>query len=242
MNEQLLGDVAFYGITALVALLIFAGLFLLAWRIYRMFSKKAEGGEEETAAINQTVHKLSEMLAEVEKDSNRAGVLLSDAENYTMQLVKLVQGIALKAERMVGEIETLNFALTAIAGRDPLRIAEAAGRVRDEHIRTLMLCKVRNDEYWQDTAMLISAQVGTLAQWERGYRTFASNLLADVSQAKARAAALTAALELTGASRPLLQIEAWLGQAAGLLQLEGRPGLRQAAKELPSVNAGLLLK
>lgn len=235
-----LTDLAYYTVAGGIALLVLAGLFLLTWKLFK--AKTEHESVDETDAIAQTMDNLSKILSEAEKDSNRAGVLLSDAETHTQTLVNLVQGIALKSEVMAQEVETLNNALAAIASRDVLKIAQAAGQVRDIHIRTLMLCKARNEDYWQDTAMLISTQVGTLQQWERGYRVFASNLLSEVSKAKSQAAALTAALELTGTSRPLLQIQAGLGEATGYLQLQRRPGLYKAAKELPAINAGLMLK
>lgn len=235
-------NVVYYAVIELIVLFALTGLFVLGKRLLDFMKSKADKPEEEMGEIVQSVKRLDKVLADAEQDSNRAGVLLSDAETCAGQLVKLIQGIALKAEDMAAEMETLNQALAAIAARDPLQVAQAAGRVRDDHVRTLMLCNIRNEEYWQDTAMLISAQIGVLAQWEAGYRKFTGNLLAEVSQAKARAAGLTAALELTGASRPLLQIQARLHEANQALQLRDRPGLYKATKELPSVNSGLLLK
>jgi hypothetical protein len=240
-----LTDLAFYAIAGGITLIVLAGLFVLGWKLFKLFKAKDEAertDEPEQTLSMRAIRNLGRILEEAEKDSNKAGELLCDAETYTLQLVKLIQGIALKAEAMAAEIDTLNNALTAIADRDPLKIAQAGGQVRDEHIRTLMLCKVHNSDYWQDTAMLISAQVGTLQQWEKGYRIFTSNLLGEVSQTKAKAAALTAALELTGTSRPLLQVQAGLSEASGYLQLQRRPGLYKAAKELPAINAGLMLK
>lgn len=235
-----LTDLAYYAIVGGITLTILAGLFWLGLKLFKKTQNAAE--QPETLPITKTMGSLSKVLAEAEKDSNKAGVLLFDAQTYTQTLVNLIQGIALKAEVMAEESEVLNSALSAIASRDILQIAQAAGQVKDEHIRTLMICKIRNEAYWQDTAILISTQVGTLNQWEKGYRTFASNLLSEVSKAKAQAAALTAALELTGTSRPLLQIQTGLNEATSYLQLSRRPGLQQAAKELPAINAGLMLK
>ena len=103
-----------------------------------------------------------------------------------------------------------------------------------------MLTKVRDTGYWQDTSMLIATQIGTLTQWQQGYRRFASNLLSEVSKAKSQLSAQTAALELVGTSRPLLQAQANLGEAQAYLQLQRQPGLHEAAKQLPAINAGLL--
>ena len=244
MNTENLTDLASYAITGGITLIVLAGLFILGWKLFKLFKAKneAEQAEPEQALSLRAVRNLGRILDEAEKDSSKAGVLLLDAATYTQNLVNLIQGIALKSEAMATEAQVLNDALAAITSRDILRIAQAAGMVKDEHIRTLMLGKVRNEEYWQDTSLLIAAQVGTLTQWERGYRQFASNLLSEVSKAKAQTAALSAALELTGASRPLLQVQSGLTEAGAYLQLERRPGLHKAAKELPAINAGLMLR
>jgi hypothetical protein len=163
-----------------------------------------------------------------------------DAQTYTQNLVDLIQAIAMKAEAMQQEADILQTALESISTQEPLKIAQAAGEVKDQHIRTLMLTKVRDAGYWQDTSILIATQVGTLTQWQQGYRTFASNLLSEVSKAKAQLSAQTAALELVGTSRPLLQAQANLGEAQHYLQLQRNPGLHEAAKQLPAINAGLL--
>lgn len=242
MEYQNLIDVVIYLGYAALAIVILVGLGWLAWRLYQAKLKPQIEEELEQQEAITAMDNLAGVLAQAEQDSNKAGLLLVDANTYAQSLVNLVQGIALKAEAMQEETDVLNKALEAIASQDPLKIAQAGGQIKDEHIRTLMFCKVRNAGYWQDTAILIGAQMGTLQQWERGYRTFASNLLSEVGKAKSQLASLTAALELTGTSRPLLQIQASLNDATGYLQLERRPGLYQAAKELPTINAGLLLK
>lgn len=231
------------GVIVLIAL---AGLGWAALKLWKVNQAKEKAINEpvdpQQGAIVQTMNSLAKILEEAEKDSNKASLLLLDAQVHTRNLVSLIQGIALKSEAMAQEIADLNAALAAIASHDILQIAQAAGLVKDSDIRSLMLCKIRNEGYWQDTALLIGAQVGTLTQWERGYRTFTSNLLSEVSQAKAQLAGLDAALELTSASRPLLQVQAGLNEAGNYLQLERRPGLYRATKELPAVNAGLMLR
>lgn len=243
MNTEFLSNLTYYAIAGGITLLVLAGLFILAWKLFHFFkakSNEAADAHQEQAA--QTVKNLAVLLAEAEKDSNKASLVLLDAQTHTQTLVNLVQGIALKAETMAAEIDTLNAALEAISSRDPLQIATAAGKLHDQHIRTLMLGRIKNLEYWQDTSHLIAAQVGTLAQWEKGYRVFSSNLLSEIAKTKAQLAALDAALELTGTSRPLLQAQANLTEATHFLQLERRPGLYQMTKQLPAINAGLAVR
>lgn len=241
MNIESLTDLIYYAIYGGITLIVLTGLFILGLKLFKFFKSKDEQDSlTEASPIGLAMQNLSTILAEMERDASKASLLILDAETYTQTLVNLIQGIALKAEAMAEEIDTLNLALSAIAEQDPLQIAKSAGRVRDTHIRTLMLGRVRNLDYWQNTAMLVSAQVGTLVQWEKGYRTFAGNLLAEVSKAKSQLVAQSAALELAGAARPLLQTQANLNEAQACLQLERNPAIGQAARELPAINAGLL--
>lgn len=237
-----------------VIALLAGGLFLavlafVGWKLYQIRRrirhaerKEAEQDPPEAEPIIQNLRLLRRTLARAEDDERAAGIHLTDAKTYTQNLVNLIQAIVLKAESMAQEVESLQAALEAIAGGDPLEIARAAGNVEDTHIRTLMLCNVRDAGYWQDTARVIAAHVGTLSQWQRGYRAFSSNLLAEVSKAKSQLTAQAAALELTGTAGPLLQAQANLAQAQRYLQLETKPGLYEAAKTLPAVNAGLLTR
>lgn len=238
----LLGEI----VAKVLMVIVLFGLAFLGWRVFKVWWQSrqaklsAELAEPEAGAITENMQNLSKILADVERDGSKASLLLLDAQTYTQNLVDLIAAIALKAEAMAQEADILQDALASITSQDPLQIAQAAGRVGDQHIRTLMLTKVKDLAYWQDTSMLIATQVGTLTQWQQGYRRFASNLLSEVSKAKSQLAAQTAALELVGTSRPLLQAQANLGEAQHYLQLQRNPGLHEAAKQLPAINAGLL--
>lgn len=225
----------------LALLLMLYSLWCFLWPHLRaLLAEPPQSPIDEAPEITGTVKNLAQLLADVERDTSKASLLLLDAQTYAGHLVNLVQAITLKAEGMAVEAEQLEAALAAITSGDPLEIARAAGGVGDAHIRALMLCRAKNSDYWQDTAILISTQRGTLQQWTKGYRVFASNLMGEIAKAKAQLAAAAAALELVGASRPLLQVQDSLEQAAGLLQVQRKPGLREAARQLPPINAGLL--
>ncbi len=203
--------------------------------------KGSKPDEPDMQQIEQTVGGLARVLADVERDSSKASILLCDAEQYTVTLVALIKTIVLKVQTMRAEVCQLRGASDAIASGDPMQIAQAAGNVKDRHIQSLMLCNVPAvDGYWVDVTRLASAQLGTLEQWSDSYDHFASNLLAEVSMQKAKLTALTASLELIGAARPLLQIEANLNEAQTYLQPQRRPELAQSLKSLPSANIGLL--
>ncbi|MCG3208605.1 MAG: hypothetical protein FOGNACKC_02216 [Anaerolineae bacterium] len=195
---------------------------------------------ENQAEITDSIARLSKILAMLEKDTSQAAQLLVDAEVHTETLVRLITGTALKAEKMATDSAEIQALLDAIETKDPIRIYRAAAAVNDPHIRTLALAKVHDDGYWQNVGMLCAAQVGTLALWQRTYREFTTNLLADVSNAKASFAANTAALEMGKASRPLATAMAQLGQAQNLLQIQRRPEGERIVRGLPAASAGLL--
>lgn len=201
---------------------------------------KTEPAIAESEPIRTSVRQISALLDEMEKDTSQAEKMLLDAQQYTATLVKLVRGIATKAEAMQADIDQLNAALEAIESQQPLSIARAAGQVRDEHLRDLLLANLTDAGYWQDVGRTVAAQVGTLSLWQRSYRQFVTNLLTEVSQVKTRLAASTAALELTAAGRPLLQVQAHLDESQTLLQIQRRPALARHARNLPAINAGLL--
>lgn len=196
---------------------------------------------EEAPVIQQNLAGLDKILFDLEQDSSAASLRLLDADQYTTNLVALIKGIVLKAEAMQAEIIGLQTASQAIAGGDPLQIAAAAGQVKDRHIRELLLCDARpGNGYWLNVTRLIAVQLSAIEQWAIGYDKFASQLLAEVSGQKARMAALTASLELTGTARPLLEIQSRLNEAQSYLQPQRRPALLPIFKSLPAINAGLL--
>lgn len=202
---------------------------------------KGKGKGEEMQQIEQTVGGLARILADVEQDSSKASTLLCDAEKYTETLVALIKAIVLKAQTMRAEVFQLQAASEAIASGDLMQIAQAAGNVKDSHIRSLMLCNMpAGGGYWIDLTRMVSAQLGTLEQWSANYDTFASHLVNEVAAQKTRLTALSASLELAGTARPLLGIQANLDEAQYYLQPQRRPELAQSLKSLPPVNSGLL--
>lgn len=196
---------------------------------------------EGAGEIKQSITNLSQTLADIEQDSSRASLMLLDAEQHAANLVALVKGVVLKAEAMKGEAEGLKVALAALADRDLTRMAQAAGSVKDPHIRELMLCRAQLDgSYWLDVTRLVATHLGTLEQWTASYDLFASDLLAEISGQKTRLAALTASLELVGTARPMLQLNAKLDEAQAYVQPQRRPELARSLKALPAINARLL--
>lgn len=240
---------------AISALFLLWGLWSFAVRVARVIlpllfttqtvdldpAPPAPASIEEAPAIRQNLAGLDEILFDLELGSSAASLRLLDADQYAANLVGLIKGIVLKAEAMQAEAVGLQTAAQAIATRDPLQVAAAAGRVKDRHIRELLLCDAQPDNgYWLNVARLIAVQLGTIEQWATGYDKFASQLLAEVSGQKARMSALAASLDLMGTARPLLEIQSRLDEAQTYLQPERQPALVPAFKSLPAINAGLL--
>jgi len=193
-------------------------------------SEPAEAGE-----IATSLQALTTTLAQVEQDKNAATLLMTDARTQSTLLVAMIKAIAQKAEAYERQGEELDEAMAAIADGDPVKVAQAAGRVSDQHIRELMLCDVKDPGYWQNVARTIAAECGTLQQWAEGYKRFSGRLLLDFSRAKAQLTALNAASDLVDVARPLATINRNVDAASKHLQLNGRPGLA-AAGELPAFN------
>ncbi len=183
----------------------------------------AQNADPETAEMKQTISGLARTLADLETDGNQASLLILDARQKADILVGLAQTVARRAEEMHREAEGLQNALTAIEANEPLALARAAGQVKDEHIRDLLLCNVQMPDYWSSLARLTATQLGTLEQWAGRYNKFVETMLSEISQAKTRLTGLTASLEMAGAIRPMLQVQANLDEAGQCLRLAQRP-------------------
>jgi len=224
-----------------LAIIGLVGLGFVQWAIDFLRIEPTQPEPEELTTIKTSVDNLQSVLSELETDTTKAHILISDANVYTSTLVRLIKGIALKAEQMTTEAEALDKALEAIQTGDKLKIARAAGQIQDSHLRQLMLTNVKTPTYWQGVAQTVAAQLGTLNQWSTGYEQFIGNLLADVSEAKARSTALLASKELAIVARPMLTIQANLDDAQSSLQLQRKIHIGREVGQLPTVNAGLLM-
>ncbi len=187
--------------------------------------------------IPRTLQGLEHILTTIEKDSSQAAILVQDAEEYTDVLVDLIKAIVRRAEGMETEQEYLTTAATAIKSRDEMEIAEAAGLVRDNQIREMMLADVNlSNDYWVSVMKLVATQLGTLRQWEEAYNTYASQLISEVSSQKTRLAALKASIELLETAPAVLLIERGLDDAKRLLRLRGSPEAARSVKHIPAVS------
>lgn len=186
----------------------------------------------ESKAIVESVRNMATVLARVEQDRNAATLLMGEAQTQSTMLVSLIKAIARKADDYDRQIETLSNAMTAITGGNPLDVAQAAGKVSDAHIQSLMLTDVHDSDYWLNVNRVIAAQSGSLQRWSAGYRRFAARLLLDFGRLKAQLTTLEAAGDLVDVARPLVTVQTNLNAAGNYLQLKNRPGL-EAAEVLP---------
>lgn len=176
---------------------------------------------EEIEPMARTIDNLGDILTQLDRDTTESRRLATDAAVYAGELVNLAQGLALKEEDLATEAESLRAALAAIESQDPLKIAIAAGGLRDEHLRTLMFCEAENPAYWRGVVRVVGAQYGSAQQWHAAYLEATGRLLTSIGAAKARIRELHATRELTEIKAPLLQVEDNLLRAGNCLKLPG---------------------
>ena len=211
----------------------------LATQVDRLGQNPQITQQMKAVQIPRTLQGLGHILAAIEKDSSQAAKLVQDAEEYTAVLVDLIKAIVHKAEGMELEREHLTTASAAIRNRDEMEIAQAAGLIRDNHVREMMLAEINMaNGYWVSVMKVIATQLGTLKQWEEAYNTYAAQLLTEVSSQKTRLAVLRASIELLETAPAILLIERGLDDAQQLLQLRDSPEAARSVKYIPALSAG----
>ena len=150
---------------------------------------------------------LAMTVSKMQRSGDKSGTLIQDTQRQTAALVDLIKSLSRKSRAMAEQAQSLDEALTAIVSHDAIQIAKAAGAVKDEHIRTLMLEPYENTPagYWETVSRLVATQFGTAQRWQREYAQLSANLIAEVSTIKARLTAVIAQLDAAEVARPLLQ-------------------------------------
>lgn len=175
------------------------------------------GGREATALTKD----LSKTVVALERYGDKSGELVREAQLQTAALVGLVKALATKATDMAAVAESFQGAFTAINTADPIQVAQAAGRVKDGHIRDLMLLPYEQGDaaYWQNVSRLIASQLGAAERWQNEYSKMAGSLMGEVATIKTRLIAASAHIEMARAARPLLQAQVNLDTAAHHLRI-----------------------
>lgn len=164
---------------------------------------------------------LAETIISLDRHGARSGDLIISVESQTAALVEIVKKLAIKSTDLASVAASFNFALEAIAGEDSKQIALAAGKVKDKHIRNLMLLPYDQGDsaYWQNAMTLIATQLGNAERWQGEYSKMAVSLMAEVSQIKTGLTAALAQIEAAETARPLLQAKVNLETAGRYLRL-----------------------
>lgn len=234
--SSVLGAVAFIALLGLVAM---HGRQLISL-IISAFTDAPENPAEKPApgepdpdreAAGMTKDLAKTVLA-LERYGSKSYNLIQDAQLQTVALVDLVKMLSAKSAEMQQSAESFREALEAIAGNDRLQMAHAAGKVRDQHIRDLMLQPETEADYsyWQNVSRLIATQLGNAERWQDEYAKLSGSLMSEVTTIKTRLTAVAAHVEMAQAARPLLQAQTNLDTAARYLRIS--VGERSSAKQL----------
>jgi len=217
--------------------------FLMLWALYAGLARAAAwvipnllGTEdikldqpEEVKAVDNRLGRLNTALSKLtEADIDQAAAHIRDATAEAVQVFRLAQGVAKKAQNLAQRETVLGEALAAIANRDRLKMAEIGGRLAwDQILQSAMLSEVawENEVYWSASAKMLAKQKGELAYWQVGCSDYAAALIERVSDSKSRVTALMIASDFIWASRALTEIDASLAGATDALCLHS-PGLR----------------
>lgn len=164
---------------------------------------------------------LVQTVVSLDRHGGKSADLIESVESQTAALVEIVKKLAIKSTDLSEVAESFNVAIEAIVSEDPKQIALAAGKVRDRHIRNLMLLPFSqgNNAYWENAMNLIATQLGSAQRWQAEYSKMAVSLMGEVSQIKTGLTAALAHIEAAETARPLLQAKVNLETAGRYLRL-----------------------
>lgn len=211
------------GALLVLAILGLIGLYLkqgLTW-LTKSDSAQSEKQAGETDQAQALTKDLTQTVISLERYGQRSESLLIEAERQTLALVELVKGLTRKSSEMGQIAASFEYALDALATDDPKQIALAAGRVKDEHIRHLMLLPYDQGDsaYWQHIITLVAVQLGNAQRWQAEYSQLSVGLMGEVSIIKTKLVAVAAQIEAAQVARPLLQAKVNLDSVGQYLRL-----------------------
>lgn len=207
-----------------LALVLAYGDKIIAW-LKSAFDFEADPdpdqGQPEQKQAEAITRDLSQAVISLDRHGAESGELIESVESQTSALVEIVKKLAIKSTDLASVAASFKFALEAIASKEPTKIALAAGKVKDRHIRNLMLLPYTegNADYWASTSNLIATQLGNAERWQSEYSKMAVSLMAEVNQIKTGLTAAMAQIEAAETARPLLQAKVNLDQAGRYLRL-----------------------
>lgn len=230
-----------------VVYLVFQGVKLLARLFPDLFSFEMSDDTDQTETteaddVTDAMEALGERLADIETNRDEAIRKLQDADVLASTLVGLIQRTVAKAKNLARECELMETALSALTSGDPMRIAQAAGRLNDDHIRNLMLETNGDDGYHTSLVHLIATQTGALRSSSEALRGLSVTWIESLTRYRAQTARLAVVIDALDAARPIASIDASLRVAQTFLMMYGRGDLQQVTRNLPTGQVGPLIE
>ena len=207
---------------------------VFGWEETRITIGEAETKNDfaETAAIFATSQQLEKALEAARQERSEARKHLSDAQQYSLHLGRLIKAFALQSVDYAREGERLERVLQALKGDDREALAIAAARINDAGLRELLLTRA-GSQFQAGVTELVAHQMSSARTWGQNYDQLTARLLTTFAAIKGRMASLEAVYSAAEVAGPLAQVQANLDQAMLHLSLENRPGLEPVAQNLP---------
>ena len=190
----------------------------------------AHAGQEEDQAeavqhvVENNLRGIEAALSRLDADRASAMERIRQAQALSNQLVKVI-GSAMRDYEHMGE-KALSFgdALTALATGKPTEIAQAAGKIEDGQLRTLMLECLRNpDEAFRSRlSEMVAAQLGVVQRNAAACRRLALQTMPQLAAYKVQHERLMAMHRAYDLAEPLLLVDEHLRQAQAYLELPMR--------------------
>jgi len=221
------GLVAMAALIAVGLLALTYGRQLVAWLkslvgdLFEQAPETPDGVTDETGQVKAVTRSLAQAVQDLDERGEDSAQLLIATETQATALVAIAKKLAEAATGYAERASSFNLALDAIAGGNPLEIARAAGQVKDNHIRNLLLMPYNHVDlaYWEATARLIATHMGGALRWQTEYSKMVVGLLAEIAAIKTGLQALEAHIDAAEAARPLLQARVGLEEAGRYLRL-----------------------
>jgi hypothetical protein len=229
---SILGLVAL-GALALAVIKVVAGLFPSLFEFGNADDNQTEVIAE-AESVTYTLDALGGRLAEIESNRDQAIRKLQDADVLASTLVGLIRRTVAKANSLTSECGLMQAALDAFVSGDPVRIAQAAGQLNDEHIRNLLLETKGDDSYRASLLNLIATQTGALRSSSDALRELSTTWIEGLARYRAQTARLSVVVDALDAARPIASIDASLRVAQSYLMMQGKSELHQVTRTLPA--------
>lgn len=156
-------------------------------------------------SVQSIINNIDETVSILEKNGDQSGELVASTNRQTGALVEIVQILAETAQGHKEMADSLRVALAALASRDVDKIAEAAARVKDQDIRSLLLQPdgVVGESYWRNARMMVGAQLGAVEEKQTDYNIMAGTVMKQLALIKVRLLVVESYIDMSQVAVPL---------------------------------------